>query len=130
MTAAPNTPHSRAGLTEGSVRCSDCGATVAWEGEPPTDCIKCGADFPVAPGVTVPVFTFEVYATGFGEVFEPFVLDVPSLSGEDFAARRAWWSVFHLLGPRGIEPEDFEVRAYDGTATGTGRLVSSGGFVS
>lgn len=77
-----------------------------------------------------PLYTFECLPVAGQADFEPFVLDVPSLSGEDFAARRAWWSVFHLLGPRGIEPEAFEVRDYFAAATGTGRLVSSGGFLS
>ena len=75
-----------------------------------------------------PVYTFECLPTGSYTDFDPFVLDVPSLSGEDFAARRAWWTVFHLLGQRGIEPEAFEVLEYDGTTTGTGRRVGMGGF--
>lgn len=29
-------------LPEGSVECWNCGAIIAWEGEPPTDCIRCG----------------------------------------------------------------------------------------
>ncbi len=60
------------------------------------------------------VFTFAVYPADFrdtadGGLFDSFLLEVPTLSGEGAAARRAWWSVFHLLGPKGIEPEQFSV---------------------
>ena len=27
---------------EGNVECWNCGAVIAWEGEEPTDCLKCG----------------------------------------------------------------------------------------
>ena len=27
---------------EGNIECWNCGAVVAWEGEEPTDCLKCG----------------------------------------------------------------------------------------
>ena len=27
----------------GNITCDACGAVVAWEGEPPEDCLKCGA---------------------------------------------------------------------------------------
>ena len=61
-----------------------------------------------------PVFTFEVIPSGdtFAPLFEAFLLDVPSLSGEGFAARRAYWSAFHKLGAAGIEPEEFQVNSY------------------
>lgn len=79
--------------------------------------------------------SFAVYPhqEGAGQ-FEAFILDVPVIShvgrpsgaAHDAAARRAWWSAFHLLGPRGIEPEDFAVYEWDGQQDG--RLVSSGGI--
>jgi hypothetical protein len=73
-----------------------------------------------------PVFTFEVVPVREG-AFEPKLLDVPSLSGEGFAARRAWWTVFHLLGPQGFEPEDFQVFEFSDEG-GRGREVTSGGL--
>jgi hypothetical protein len=33
---------------EGSVECRKCGAVVAWEGEPPEDCLRCGAPSPAS----------------------------------------------------------------------------------
>ena len=83
----------------------------------------------------LPTYLFEVVPTGTpagflvstdGFRFDPFVFEVPSLSGEDFAARRAWWSAFHLLGPRGVEPEEFEVFEFAGETRG--RRVGMGGF--
>jgi hypothetical protein len=89
--------------------------------------------------------SFEVVPTGWepsavGDTpFVPFVLDVPVLdvkseeadeysAVENRAARRAWWSAFHLLGPNGIEPEDFEVfELVENDARG--RQVTSGGFI-
>ena len=43
----PGTDEHRAGrpsppIPEGNVECWNCGAVIAWEGEPPTDCIRCG----------------------------------------------------------------------------------------
>ena len=32
-------------LLEGSIRCPGCGAVVAWEGEEPDDCLRCGRPF-------------------------------------------------------------------------------------
>ena len=29
---------------EGSFSCPHCGAVVHWEGEPPSDCLRCGED--------------------------------------------------------------------------------------
>lgn len=79
-----------------------------------------------AAPVALATFAFEVVPAGTA-TFEPFALDVPSMSGEGFAARRAWWSVFHLLGPQGIEPEEYVVRELlEGDVAG--RLVTSGGF--
>jgi hypothetical protein len=74
----------------------------------------------------VPRFPFEVVPVEAG-TFEPFVLDVPTLSGRGFAARRAWWSAFHVLGPRGLEPEQFEVYVFDGDVRGD--RVGAGGLV-
>lgn len=92
-------------------------------------------------------FSFAVYPAGTDFVhpapgegaFDPFVLDVPKLpldgsqaaerQAREAAARRAWWQAFHLLGPQGIEPEDFAV--YELTGTGeNGRRVGSGGFIT
>lgn len=73
----------------------------------------------------VETFTFELVPVEQGR-FEPKLLDVPTLNGEDFAARRAWWTAFHLLGPQGVEPEEFAVYEYD--EDGRGREVRSGGF--
>lgn len=72
------------------------------------------------------VFTFAVYPEG-GASFDPFLLEVPSLSGRGFAARRAWWSVFHLLGPRGIEPEQYRVNVWEDEQDGP--VVGSGGII-
>lgn len=73
-------------------------------------------------------FTFAVYPSSLvdGEPFDSFLLDVPTLQDEAAAARRAWWSVFHLLGPRGIEPEEFTVCCWRNG--GPGPLVTSGGI--
>ena len=30
---------------EGHVKCPECGASIAWEGELPDDCLRCGAPF-------------------------------------------------------------------------------------
>jgi hypothetical protein len=76
----------------------------------------------------IETYTFAVYPADFDEsVFEAFLVDVPSLSGEDHAARRAWWTAFHQLGPRGIEPEQFAVAQWVNDSPG--RLVTSGGLV-
>lgn len=72
------------------------------------------------------VFTFAVYPSDFGDSFESFLLEVPTLTGEDAAARRAWWSAFHILGPRGVEPEAFTVCAWRDNKPGP--LVTSGGL--
>lgn len=80
--------------------------------------------------VTAPAtFTFAVYPASMedGDPFDAFLLEVPTTQGEDAAARRAWWSVFHLLGPKGIEPEDFNVCCWRNNAPGP--LVESGGIV-
>jgi hypothetical protein len=77
----------------------------------------------------VPVFTFEVLPMR-GRGVDAFLIDVPSLSGEEYAARRAYWSAFHILGPQGLDPEDFTVRAYSEDAEPySGRLVGPGGFI-
>lgn len=74
------------------------------------------------------IYSFAVYpADPDGGRFDPFVLDVPGLSGRDAAARRAWWSVFHLLGPRGVEPEEYVVHVWTGSSDG--ELVTSAGIV-
>jgi hypothetical protein len=88
----------------------------------------------------VATFEFEIVPAGVDEFdgptseelaaapFESFVLEVPTMNGDDVAARRAWWSAFHMLGPRGVEPEEFEVfELVEGCRRG--RQVSSGGFV-
>ncbi len=76
-------------------------------------------------------FTFAVYPADYaadsGGSFDSFLLEVPTLSGEDFAARRAWWSAFHLLGPQGVEPEDFLVACWRNDAPGP--AVGSGGII-
>lgn len=74
------------------------------------------------------VFTFAVYPTALDGSFDVLVLDVPTLSGEEFAARRAWWTAFHQLGPRGIEPEQFTVCELNPETEQLGRLVTSGGL--
>ena len=75
------------------------------------------------------LFTFAVYPSDFDEsLFEGFLLDVPTLSGQDAAARRAWWSAFHALGPKGIEPEQFAVCCWIDNKPGP--LVTSGGIVA
>lgn len=73
------------------------------------------------------VYTFAVYNLEDEPPFEAFLIDVPTLQGRDAAARRAWWSAFHILGPRGIEPEDFTVCCFDNGAPG--QLVGMGGIV-
>ena len=82
-------------------------------------------------------YSFAVYPSSMeeGDPFDSFVLDVPTIShlgrapeaAEDAAARRAWWSAFHLLGPRGIEPEQFTVCCWRNDSPGP--LVGSGGIV-
>jgi hypothetical protein len=72
------------------------------------------------------LFTFAVYPADFGDGFESFLLEVPTLSGLAVAARRAWWSAFHILGPRGVEPEEFSVCVWKDGAPGS--LVTSGGL--
>jgi len=32
-------------LLEGSIRCPNCGAVVAWAGEEPDDCLRCGRPY-------------------------------------------------------------------------------------
>jgi hypothetical protein len=85
---------------------------------------------------TTSTFTFGVYPSSMedGDPFEAFLLDVPVIThrgdgstAEDAAARRAWWSAFHLLGPRGIEPEEFLVCCWRNGAPGPG--VDSRGIV-
>jgi hypothetical protein len=88
------------------------------------------------PG-TITTYSFAVYPASMqdGDPFDSFVLDVPTISHvgrhpeavEDAAARRAWWSAFHLLGPRGIEPEQFSVCCWREGEPGP--LVRSGGIV-
>lgn len=75
---------------------------------------------------SVETFTFGVYPSALDESFESFVIEVPSTQGEDAAARRAWWQVFHLLGPRGFEPEEFTVCQWRDERLG--RLVTAGGL--
>jgi hypothetical protein len=75
------------------------------------------------------VYTFACYPTDFGDSFEAFLLDVPTMGNEDVAARRAWWVAFHQLGPQGFEPEDFAVCEWRTAENLPGRPVSSGGFV-
>lgn len=72
----------------------------------------------------VPRFPFEVVPVEAG-TFEPFVLDVPTLSGRGFAARRAWWTAFHHLGRQGIDVDAFEVYAFDGDERGD-RVTAAG----
>jgi hypothetical protein len=88
-------------------------------------------------GVTT--YAFEVipanWETGEPFRFEPFLIDIPTAErsddDHDRCARRAWWSVFHMLGPQGIEPEDFVVLEWDQELTGDPRrVVGSGGFVN
>jgi hypothetical protein len=75
----------------------------------------------------VQVFTFAVYNLDEDPPFEAFLVDVPTMNGEDAAARRAWWSAFHMLGPRGIEPEQFTVACWRDGAPGP--MVTSGGIL-
>lgn len=75
----------------------------------------------------VEVFSFAVYPADFDDSFDAFILEVPTLSGEEAAARRAWWQVFHYLGQRGFEPEDFAVCAWRDNKPGP--PVGMGGFV-
>lgn len=72
------------------------------------------------------VFTFAVYPADMGDAFDAFLIDVPTLINEDAAARRAWWTAFHMLGPKGFEPEDFTVCAWRNDSPGP--LVTSGGY--
>jgi hypothetical protein len=80
-------------------------------------------------------YSFAVYPADSSTAFDPFVLDVPTIShvgrvsaaAQDAAARRAWWTACAMLSPRGIEPEDFAVRVWTGSEDGP--LVSSGGIV-
>jgi hypothetical protein len=82
-------------------------------------------------------FTFEIIPAGWdgvrleGLAFKPMLLDVPALgeADEDSAARRAYWQAFHLLGPRGIEPEEFEVFSWS-ESFGRGQRVGPGGLVT
>lgn len=75
-------------------------------------------------------FSFAVYPYPDGAAtFDPFILDVPSMIGPDAASRRAWWSAFTLLGPQGVEPEEFTVHVWadgaDGPKVGPGGIVPS-----
>lgn len=74
----------------------------------------------------VETYTFAVYPSDLSDRFDSFLIDVPTLSGHGAAARRAWWQVFHLLGPRGIEPEDYSVCCWIDNAPGP--LVTMGGI--
>lgn len=76
--------------------------------------------------MSVPTYSFAVYPADFGDRFEEFLLDVPTTLGHEAAARRAWWAAFHILGPTGVEPEEFSVCAWQDNEPGP--LVSSGGF--
>lgn len=78
---------------------------------------------------SVATYTFAVYPANLSTDFDAFLMDVPTTQGDDAAARRAWWSAFHLLGPRGFEPEDFTVCVWDATRNEPGALVASGGIV-
>lgn len=78
----------------------------------------------------VMVYTFVCYPSVIGDLFEPFLMDVPTLGNEDVAARRAWWTAFHRLGPQGVEPEQFSVCEWDARANGPGRLVTAGGVAA
>ena len=73
-------------------------------------------------------FTFAVYPASMvdGDPFDSFLLDVPTLQGEEQAARRAWWQVFHLLGSQGVEPEQFLVCCWRDNQPGP--PVGSGGI--
>lgn len=81
---------------------------------------------------TLTHYTFAVYPASMvdGDPFDSFLLEVPTLdrddAAEDKAARRAWWTVFHQLGPQGIEPEEFNVCCWRDNAPGP--LVLSGGI--
>jgi len=70
------------------------------------------------------VFTFEILPLD-DDAFEPMLLDIPTLSGPDFAARRAYWTAFHYLGSRGFDVDEFEVREYGGES----RRITAGGFI-
>lgn len=72
------------------------------------------------------LYGFAVYPADMGDSFDPFIIDVPTMGGPEVAARRAWWFVFHQLGPQGIEPEEFLVCEW--INGNPGRLVDSGGF--
>lgn len=83
----------------------------------------------MAAATSTATYTFACYPSDFGDAFEGLLMDVPTTQGEDAAARRAWWSAFHMLGPRGFEPEDFRVCVWDATRNEPGELVESGGIV-
>jgi hypothetical protein len=78
--------------------------------------------------MSVQTFTFAVYPTALDDSFDSFLMDVPTMNGADAAARRAWWSAFHILGPRGFEPEQFTVCEWVNNSPG--RLVTMGGFTN
>ena len=80
--------------------------------------------------------TFEVAPAGWdgvtpvvpGELaFDPYLIDIPTQWGAAFAARNAWWTAFHMLGKRGVDPDGFTVHEWD---NGRGRLVPHGGSSS
>lgn len=71
-------------------------------------------------------FQFEVLPADMdGGPFDPFILEVPTLSGLEVAARRAYFSAMAMLA-NVAEPEDFRVLVYGGPKSGT--LVNSGGL--
>lgn len=70
----------------------------------------------------VQTYTFAVYNLDDDPPFDAFLLEVPTTQSVDAAARRAWWSAFHRLGPSGIEPEQFQVCQWVDNAPG--RLVT------
>jgi hypothetical protein len=76
----------------------------------------------------IKTFTFAVYNLDADPPFDAFLMDVPSIDGdEDKAARRAYWTAFHKLGAAGIEPEDFQVACWRNDAPGP--AVHMGGIV-
>lgn len=85
------------------------------------------------PSTVVDTYTFSVIPTGDFD-FVAFLIDIPTLAKDDDgaarAARRAWWTAFHMLGPNGAEPEDFSVAEWIGSDKRghRGREVNSGGF--
>ena len=75
------------------------------------------ADTPTAeptPPRRPDLFTFAVYPDG----LDPFLLDVPSLSGQGPAARRAYFSAMALLAGKGLNVDDFTVRVWADNADG------------